>query len=129
MVDKEYVCYMDKNNKNTWIQKQETWIAKNGYKTCLLADEEDLEQQGTQIQLVHFYDGKYRHHHKKKTEFFYFMSGKGKVIIKDVEIQISTGTHILVRPGVVHEFIRQSDEPLTAIMFKTNSGPNDTYSD
>lgn len=104
-------------------------VKKEGYETTELADEKALACFGTQIQLVRFLEGKYEHYHKKKTEFFYFLKGKGKVLMEGKEIPLQEGVSVLVKPGVKHTFIRESREPLEAIMFKTNSSPDDTFTD
>ena len=49
------------------------WIKKEGYETLLLFENDDLESQGTQIQKVIFKEGKYKHFHKIKTEFFLYI--------------------------------------------------------
>ena len=104
------------------------WIIKEGYETQLLADESDLSLNGTQIQLVRFKEGKYTHHHKRKTEFFYFTKGTGKVIIDNIEKKIVPGSSFLIKPNVNHTFIT-SEGDLEAIMFKTNDSKDDTYTE
>lgn len=103
------------------------WILKQGYKTRLLADENELNLPGTQIQLIRFKSGKYTHHHEKKTEFFYFTKGEGKVIIKGKEKKIVPGSTVLIKPNIKHSFINESGSILEAIMFKTNNSNDDTY--
>ncbi|MFH1173623.1 MAG: cupin domain-containing protein [archaeon] len=103
------------------------WIVKDGYETKTLADSKDLNQEETQIQLVRFHKGKYAHHHKIKTEFFYFLKGKGKAVVDEKMISLSAGVTVLVRPNTMHTFINESDEPLEAIMFKTKHTKEDTF--
>ena len=103
------------------------WVKKDGYETCLLADDEDLNSPQSDAQIVKFHKGKFSHYHEVKTEFFYFISGEGSVIIDDNEQPLKSGSHLLVKPGVRHEFINNSDIPLEAVMFKTNSTVEDTY--
>lgn len=105
------------------------WIAKKGYETRLLADENDLALAETQIQLVRFKEGKYAHYHKKKTEFFYFTKGKGELIIDGEQKKIVPGSTFLIKPNIRHTFINESDTVLEAIMFKTNNSKDDTYTD
>lgn len=94
-----------------------------------MADESDLSLKGTQIQLVHFKEGKYTHHHKHKTKFFYFIKGAGKMIIDNMEKKIVPGSSFLIKPNVKHTFINDSEGDLEAIMFKTNDAKDDTYTD
>ena len=120
------INYIDSGPQNN--EKKE-WVQKEGYDTLLIADGEDLNMPETEAQMVHFQRGKYKHYHKIKTELFYFISGSGKVVLDGNENILFAGTWLLVRPGIVHEFINESDEPLAALMFKTNSTPEDTYTD
>lgn len=105
------------------------WVQKEGYETRLLADARDMDVPETEVQLVKFNKGKYGHHHGRKTEFFYFTAGQGRVIVDGLEQEIKPGTKLLVKPGTHHEFINESDKPLEAIMFKTNSQPDDTFTE
>ena len=105
------------------------WISKEGYETMLLADESDLSLKGTQIQLVRFKAGKYAHYYKRKTEFFYFTKGTGKVIIDNTEKKIVPRSSFLIKPNVNHTFINDSEGLLEAIMFKTNDLKEDTYTE
>lgn len=105
------------------------WIKKKGYDTLSLAEEDTLNQKGAQIQRARFYTGKYGHYHKKTVEFFYVVSGKGKAIINDKEIQLVPGVSLLVKPHDYHTFINESEELLEVIMFKTNRHPDDTFTE
>ena len=106
------------------------WIKKEGYETKLLVAAEELNVPGVEIQLFRFHHGKFSHYHKKKTEFFYFTSGEGKVIVDGQERKLSPGVSLLISPGVRHMFVNESkDTLLEGIMTKTNNDPLDTYSD
>ena len=56
-----------------------------------------------------FYRG--GHYHKKKTESFYIISGRCKVLLKDVETQeskeliVNSGDKLTVMPFCAHKFI------------------------
>ncbi len=115
---------MDSKRNN---EKTGKWIQKEGYETCLLANGCDMATEETEVQLVKFNKGKYKHYHKKKTEFFYFLEGHGWITINGAKRKINPGTSLLVPPGVHHEFVNEVKAPLIAIMFKTNSQSNDTY--
>jgi len=103
------------------------WIHLSGYSKQILAEETDLALKGTQIQLARFKKGKHKHYHKRKSEFFYFLKGEGKVIIDGKEKLMKPGMSLLIKPNMVHDFIRTSSEPWEAIMFKTNSSADDTF--
>ena len=105
------------------------WIDKEGYSTNILANEKDLSSKGTQLELVRFYKGKYKHYHKIKTETFYFLKGKGFLILNGGKIEIYPEKLIVVPPNSIHEWINKSDEPMEAILIKTNNSLEDTYID
>ena len=105
----------------------ENWIHKNGYSTQILATQKQLNQDNIEIQRVTFYKGKYSHYHKKKTEFFYFLSGEGFAIVEGKQIEIKSGVCIIIPPNVHHSFENMSDVAIEAIMTKTNNDTNDTY--
>lgn len=105
------------------------WIEKEGYSTRLLAGGSDIGCGGCEIQLIRFRKGKYSHYHRKKTEFFYFTGGCGKVIVDGKEKNISEGTVIIVKPNQRHIFVNESKEVLEAVMVKTNNDPEDTFTD
>lgn len=107
----------------------EGWIEKIGYATRMLADSEALSSPGTQVELVRFGKGKYKHHHRQKTEVFYFLGGNGKVVIDGEERPVKPGSFFVLKPGMVHEWVNDSDDPLEAIMIKTNNSPEDTFTE
>ena len=105
------------------------WVKKEGYETKLLADERDLNLKGTQMQLVRFTKGKHEHYHERKTEIYYFLKGKGKVIIDGSKKKITPGSFFMIKPNARHIFLNEGKGPLEAIMLKTNNSPADTYQD
>lgn len=108
----------------------EEWKAKDGYDTRVLAGPTEMSAPGVEIQLLRFHHGKFEHYHKRKTEFFYFTGGAGKVVLEGEERALGPGSFLVVRPGVRHTFINESrDVLLEGIMVKTNNDPTDTYRD
>lgn len=105
------------------------WITKKGYMTRVLADEKDMDLAGTQIQLVRFKEGKYLHYHKKKTEFFYFIKGTGKISINGKKKKIAPGSTFLIKPNMNHTITNESGGILEAIMFKTNDSKDDIHTE
>lgn len=104
------------------------WIEKNGYDTCLLAAADLLSTIGTEVHLVRFRQGKFRHYHRKTTEFFYFTAGTGRLVLDDREVRLFPGISVRIKPYVRHAFINDSDKQhMQAVMIKTNVHPNDTY--
>lgn len=115
-----FLCYNKAMNKYAWVDKKT-------YETRLIADQVELDCEGSEVQMVRFNKGKFSHYHKRKTEFFYFISGQGKVVLNGETIPLSVGSKLLVKPMETHSFINDSNTPLEAIMFKTNSEANDTF--
>ncbi len=110
------------------MSKNDNWIMKEGYETSILAEAALLNSPGTEIQKVRFHSGKYAHFHKVKTEFFFVISGEGEIQKGDSITRLSPGVSILIPPGIEHTFIvPEGCPPLTALMVKTNSSPEDTY--
>ena len=104
------------------------WTEKNGYDTLLLASGDSLNVVDTEVHLVRFREGKFRHYHRQTTELFYFTAGTGIVVLDDRELRLSPGVSVLIKPYVRHAFINHSDmQPMEAVMIKTNVHPNDTY--
>lgn len=105
-----------------------TWLKKKGYETCLQAGGENLDSSGTEVHLIRFREGKFRHYHKKTTEFFYFTAGTGRVLLDGREQKLFPGAAVVVKPKVKHIFINDSEAVLLeAVMIKTNICPEDTY--
>ncbi len=106
------------------------WIKKDGYDTCIVATEQDLNSPGTEIQLFCFHQGKFSHYHRCKTEFFYFTAGNGRAEIDGQEQKLTPGSVVVVKPNVRHTFINDSTQQLLeGIMVKTNNDPKDTFRD
>lgn len=106
------------------------WTKKDGYDTQILAGPAEMSAPGVEIQLLRFHGGKFEHYHKRKTEFFYFTAGQGKVLLDGKEQALGPGSFLVVRPGVKHTFINESSEVmLEGIMVKTNNDPSDICRD
>lgn len=104
------------------------WVEKEGYATCLQATEENLNTAGTEVHLIRFQEGKFSHYHKSTTEFFYFTSGNGRVLLDGTEHELLPGSTVMVRPYVRHTFINDHEEQLLeAVLVKTNTCVEDTY--
>ncbi len=105
-----------------------SWENKEGYSTRVLASGRNLEGKDYEIQLVCFRKGKHSHFHKRKTEFFFFMSGKGKAVIDKKEEKIGKDSFFTIKPNQLHAIINESeDSSLNAIMVKIDNDKNDTF--
>lgn len=104
------------------------WIQKKGYATAMQAAENTLNSSGTEVHLVRFQEGKFTHYHKETTEFFYFTTGSGRVILDGKEKQLHPGVTLVIEPYVTHTFINdRNDQYLEAVLVKTNCNGDDTY--
>lgn len=105
------------------------WIHKTGYSKKILAEGNDLSLMGALVQLARFGKGEGKHYHKRKTEFFYFLKGEGKAIVDGKEKLMKPGMSLLIKPNVVHDFVKVSSGSWEAIMFKTNNSVDDTFTE
>jgi mannose-6-phosphate isomerase-like protein (cupin superfamily) len=65
------------------------------------------------------------HGHNIIDETFYFIEGKGKIIIDDKEYEASEGSVFLIEPGEMHNIKNDSAKPLKVIFIKGEYKPND----
>lgn len=104
------------------------WISKDGYATNLQADLSLPEFARAQTHLIRFTTGKFRHYHKKTTEFFYITGGHGRVTVDDREIPLAPGSSLVIHPYEIHTFHNDSrQDELEAIMIKINPHDDDTF--
>ena len=98
------------------------WIVKDNYRKKVLYVEEDLEAEGTKVQIVQVKPGNKvdPHYHKKQTEVFNIQKGEGVIGINGEEYQVDPGETLLCKPNDTHYVKNQSDEPLEILVFKTN---------
>lgn len=83
---------------------------------------DDLACPGTKFQVVKFKpqtDVK-PHYHKKTYEIFYVQSGKGLLRLNDEEYRCKPDDFFLCKPYDVHEFVNDTDQEFTILIFKTN---------
>lgn len=95
------------------------WVDKKGYSSNILATENELASQGTQIELVRFFKGKHKHYHKIKTESFYFLKGKGYLILDGIKQEILPRKFVIIPPNHVHEWVNVPEEPMDAVILKS----------
>ena len=98
-----------------------SWIQKEGYKTKKLASGRSSRTNEFEISEVHFKKGKYKHFHKKKTEHFYILGGKGKIDIDGNIRTLRKGDFVIIRPNEVHTWINESFRALKAINIKIDN--------
>jgi len=104
------------------------WIQKNGYRTKLLASQDDMDSDAVEIQLIRIISPKPDHHHKKKTELFYFLTDGGLFVVDGEKYEIKKGLTVVVKPNSVHSFDPEGSEYIEAIQIKTNNEESDSFS-
>jgi mannose-6-phosphate isomerase-like protein (cupin superfamily) len=55
--------------------------------------------------------------HKNSDQWLYVISGSGKAIIDSKEIEIASGTLLLIEAGEAHEIINMDENPLKTLNF------------
>lgn len=99
------------------------WIQKKGYsKKVLFTD----DKAGIQLQLAKICQNEKVHFHKKKTEFFFVLKGRGMATIDNKETKIRRGSLLVIQPKQVHHIVPITKE-IKVFMVKINSSLNDTY--
>jgi mannose-6-phosphate isomerase-like protein (cupin superfamily) len=65
------------------------------------------------------------HGHEVIDETFYFIKGKGKMIVDGKEYDASEGSVFLIEPKEMHNIKNDSEKPLKVIFIKGDYKPND----
>lgn len=105
------------------------WIDKKGYSTKEIFSGHLKLIGNFEVQFLKFAGGKFSHFHKKKTEFFFFYGGHGKIVIDKTEHKIRPGSFFTAKPRQIHTFVNTKPKiPLKGIMLKIHNDFNDIYS-
>jgi mannose-6-phosphate isomerase-like protein (cupin superfamily) len=56
-----------------------------------------------------------RHHHPRRSEFYYVLSGRAPVTVGDQTVDARPGTAIYIRAGTTHGFVNDGPEPFTIL--------------
>ncbi len=103
---------------------------REGYGRAVIFGQDDFTSN-TKLQIMELSAGKTiaPHYHKKRTECFRIVSGKGGILVGGELVAASPDDIVLCEPGDVHEFINTSqDEPLIFQVIRTNDPlDNDMY--
>jgi mannose-6-phosphate isomerase-like protein (cupin superfamily) len=65
------------------------------------------------------------HYHNEVEETFYFVQGKGKVYINEVEYQAELGDAFRIEPKEHHDILNDTDEPTKMVFIKSPYLPKD----
>ena len=72
-----------------------------GYRKCLITPEDFPEAS---ISLLSISEAE-EHYHKKTTEFYYILGGRGHLILNGERIPVVPNTLIMVKPGTRHRAV------------------------
>ena len=103
------------------------WHDRFTYKKNIVFDESDLNQKGAKFQIVKFPENTTikPHYHKKVTEIFYILSGKGTFSFNGKKTNAKKHDMMLCQPRDVHEISNNAKKELVILIFKTNENPRD----
>lgn len=107
----------------------EDWQQCPGYAKKILLTETDLNAEGALVQLIEIapHTSVADHYHKRCTEVFHVIDGRGAFVIDGRTIHLRPGDTLTCEPGEVHNTSNPHDTPFTYVVFKTNAGPDDLF--
>ncbi len=104
------------------------WIDKGIYKKKIIVKPEDLgDNIAVQIVSIKPKCEVKGHYHKRHSEIFYILSGKGKIIINDEEKTCEPGDVFICKPNDIHSAINDSNEEFKILVIKINYVENDIF--
>ncbi|WP_089723894.1 cupin domain-containing protein [Candidatus Thiosymbion oneisti] len=68
-----------------------------------------------------------KHYHKIATEYYYILSGKGKIFLNEEIYPIQKGDLVKIDPGVHHQALEETDVPLEILVIATPPVIGDNY--
>lgn len=77
----------------------EPWAETCGQIRCLV---EEKDGAAGEVHHVRIHDAKL-HYHERTDEFYYIISGQGKMILDDEEIEVHQGVVVYIPRGVKHK--------------------------
>lgn len=105
------------------------WIEGKGYRKKVLYEEEDLNSEGTRIQIVEVDPGDRvaPHYHESQTEVYNVQKGRAILGIDDVDYKAEVGDTLICDPGQEHYVINDHSETFRLFVVKINYEDDDTY--
>ena len=109
------------------IDKQ--WLEMTGYSKRVFFNDEDLKHKGVFVQEIKIKPGETakKHHHKRTTEIFYFLSENGYWIINGEKRAFKKGEILVIEPFDKHEVVNNTTKDYLYLAFKLDSDANDLY--
>lgn len=111
------------------IPKERQWAKCKGYFKKILLDEKELKSKGNLLQIVKAEKGSVikPHYHKKTSEIFYILKGKGILFVGNDRTRRKHGDVIFCEPGELHGVINDTEREFVWLVFKINARKNDTF--
>jgi quercetin dioxygenase-like cupin family protein len=105
------------------------WQQLPGYRRNILLTGADLHSPGSQVQIVTMNPGDSipGHYHKTSHEVYSVLQGQCTLTVDGQEIILRPGTLLTIEPGDIHQLHNHGREMFELLVFKTNSGQDDTF--
>jgi len=106
-----------------------TWITGNGYHKNIVLLGDDLHAEGAMVQFVRIepHTEVAAHYHKKMTEVFHILEGRGIMVISGQTFNLAPGDTLTCEPTEVHSARNDFDQVFRYVVFKTNAEDGDSY--
>ena len=105
------------------------WQQQPGYRRNTLLTGADLHSPGARVQMVTINPGDTisAHYHKTSHEVYCVMQGQCTLVVDGQEIILRPGMLLSIEPGDIHQLHNHGGETFELLVFKTNSGSDDTF--
>jgi len=70
-----------------------------------------------------------RHYHKKATEFYYVLRGRGRIYLDSDEVPLAPGTSVLIEPGTRHRAVADVGKLDILVVSSPPYSPDDEFFD
>ncbi len=105
------------------------WQQLPGYRRNVLLTGADLHSPGARVQMVTMKPGDSiaGHYHKTAHEVYCVLQGQCTLVVDGQEIILRPGMLLSIEPGDIHQLHNHGGETFELLVFKTNSGSDDTF--
>jgi len=107
----------------------QNWQQLAGYRRNILLTGADLHSPKSRVQIVSMNPGDSisGHYHKTSHEVYYVLQGQCTLVADGQETILRPGMLLTIEPGDIHQLHNHGGELFELLVFKTNSGPDDTF--
>ena len=71
----------------------------------------------------------FAHYHKKNEEIYGIIAGKGKVIIDDETVELTSGDWLRIAPSAKRQFFAANDSPISYICIQVKENSLEEYTE